>query len=77
MLCAKNLIKPGVAPGFLKLILCRSSVCIFVCVSAQGRSKQSGWSGFGRTTIAQGKNKVSFYKKQVIIKSTRVIFEVV
>ena len=24
-------VKPGV-PGFLKLILCRSSVCVFVCV---------------------------------------------
>ena len=40
----------------------------------QGRIKQSGWSGFGRTTISQGKNKVPFYKKQVINKSTRVIF---
>ena len=44
---------------------------------AQGRSKQSGWSGFGRTTISQGKNKVPFYKKQVIKKSTRVIFGLV
>ena len=43
----------------------------------QGRSKRSGWSGFGRTTISQGKNKVSFYKKQVINKSTRVIFGLV
>ena len=40
----------------------------------QGRSKRSGWSGFGRTIISQGKNKVPFYKKQVINKSTRVIF---
>ena len=31
---------------------------------AQGRSRRSGWSGFGRTTISQGKNKVPFYKKQ-------------
>ena len=28
-------------------------------------------------TISQGKNKVPFYKKQVINKSTRVIFELV
>ena len=34
----------------------------------------SGWSGFGQTTISQGKNKIPFYKKQVINKSTRVIF---
>ena len=40
----------------------------------QGRRKQSGWSGFGWTTISQGKNKIRFYKKQVINKSTRVIF---
>ena len=43
----------------------------------QGRSKRSGWSGFGRTTISQGKNKVPFYKKQVINKGTRVIFGLV
>ena len=45
----------------------------------QGRSKRSGWSGFGRTTIyiSQGKNKIPFYKKQVIDKSTRVIFGLV
>ena len=44
---------------------------------SQGRSKRSGWSGFGRITISQGKNKVPFYKKQVINKSTRVIFGLV
>ena len=43
----------------------------------QGRSKRSGWSGFGWTTISQGKSKVPFYKKQVINKSTRVIFGLV
>ena len=43
----------------------------------QGCSKRSGWSGVGRTTISQGKNKVPFYKKQVINKSTRMIFELV
>ena len=48
-----------------------------VYTKEQGRSKWSGWSGFGRTTISQGKNKVPFYKKQVINKSTRVIFELV
>ena len=41
----------------------------------QGRSKWSGWSGFGRTTISQGKNKVPFYKKQILNKSTRVILD--
>ena len=40
----------------------------------EGRSRRSGWSGFGRTTISQGKNKVPFYKKQTINKSSRVIF---
>ena len=34
----------------------------------RGCSKCSGWSGFGRTTISQGKNKIPFYKKQVINK---------
>ena len=38
---------------------------------------QSGWSGFGQTTISQGKNKIPFYKKQVINKSARVIFGLV
>ena len=33
-------------------------------------ARQSGWSGFGWTTISQGKNKIPFYKKQVINKST-------
>ena len=47
---------------------------VYVC---QGRSKRSSWSGFGQTTISQGKNKVPFYKKQVINKSTRVIFGLV
>ena len=47
------------------------------CTYLQGRSKRSGWSGFGRITIFQGKNKVPFYKKQVINKSIRVIFELV
>ena len=45
--------------------------------NTQGRSKRSGWSGFGQTTISQGKNKVPFYKKQIINKSTRVIFGLV
>ena len=45
--------------------------------SIQGRSRQSGWSGFGRTTIFQGKNKVPFYKRQVINKSSRVFFRLV
>ena len=43
----------------------------------QGRSRQSGWSGFGRTTISQGKNKTPLHKKQVIGKSTGVIFGLV
>ena len=41
----------------------------------QGHSKQYGWSGFGWTTISQGKNEVSFYKKKVINKTTRVILD--
>ena len=36
----------------------------------QGRSKQSSWSGFHRTTTSQGNNKIPFTKKQVINKST-------
>ena len=40
-------------------------------------ARQSGWSGFGWTTISQGKNKIPFYKKQVINKSTSVIFGLV
>ena len=55
--------------SFLKLLLFVKAV--------QGRSRRSGWSGFGRTTISQGKNKVPFYKKQVINKSSRVIFGLV
>ena len=38
------------------------------------QGKQPGWSGFGWTTISQGKNKIPFYKKEVINKSIRVIF---
>ena len=40
----------------------------------QGCSKWSGWSGFDQTIIPQVKNKIPFYKKQVINKSTRAIF---
>ena len=36
----------------------------------QGRSRRSGWSGFGWTTISQGKSKIPFKRKQVINKST-------
>ena len=43
----------------------------------QGRSKQSSWSSFGQTTISQGKSNIPFYKKQVINKSTMVIFGLV
>ena len=40
----------------------------------QGQSKQSSWSGFGRTTISQDKlTKFHFTKGKVINKSTRVI----
>ena len=42
-----------------------------VVTSSQGRSRWSGWSGFDRTTISQGKNKFHFYRKQVIDKRTR------
>ena len=44
---------------------------------SQGCSRWSGWSGFSQTTISQGKNKIPFYKKKVINKSTRVIFGLV
>ena len=37
----------------------------------QGCTRWYGWSGFGRTTISQGKNLTPFYKMQVIYKSTR------
>ena len=40
----------------------------------QGKWKQSGCSGFGWTTISQGKNKIPFYKNQVKNKSGSVIF---
>ena len=40
---------------------------VYLCVH-QCLSRRSGWSGFGRTTISQGKNKILFYKKQVINK---------
>ena len=40
----------------------------------QGRSNKSGLSGHGQTTFSQGKNKIPFYKKQVINKGARVIF---
>ena len=43
----------------------------------QGRSRWSGWSGCGQSTISQGKNKITFYRKQVINKSTRAIFGLV
>ena len=38
------------------------SCCGSIMLNAfsQGRSKQSGWSGFGRTTISQGKTKFHF-----------------
>ena len=43
----------------------------------QGHSRRSGWSGFSRTTISLGKNKISFYRKQVTNKCTRVVFGLV
>ena len=46
-------------------------------IPTQGRSRRSGWSGFGQTTIFQGKNEIPFFRKQVINKSTRVIFGLV
>ena len=41
----------------------------------QGHSKQSSWSCFGWTTISQGKNKILFYKEEVINKSARVYLD--
>ena len=50
-------------------------ICLQLLEDRQGRSRWSGWSGFGRTTFSQGKIKIPFYKKQLRInKSTRVIF---
>ena len=46
----------------------------FFVAHYQGRSRRSGWSGFGWTIISQDKNKVPFYRKQVINKSAKVIF---
>ena len=43
----------------------------------QGCRNQFGWSGFGRTIVSQGKNKIPFHKKQVINKSAKVIFGLV
>ena len=37
-------------------------------------SRQSGWLGFGQTTISQGKTKLHLTKKQEINKSTKVNF---
>ena len=40
-----------------------NNMCNHSCNYNQGCSKQSGWSGFGRTTIStisQGKNKIPF-----------------
>ena len=45
------------------------------CWDKQDHSRQSGWSGFGRTTIFQDNNKIPFHRKQVINKSTRVILD--
>ena len=47
----------------------------FFVAHYQGHSRQSGWPGFGRTTISQDKNKIPFYRKQVINKSARVILD--
>ena len=43
-------------------------------VTDQGRGRWSGWSGFGWTTISRDKNKIPFYKKEVINKSIMAIF---
>ena len=47
----------------IKFLLILVEITMVLCDCDQGRSKRSGWSGFGRTTISQGKNKVPFYKK--------------
>ena len=47
-----------------------TNICLQSAYHGQGHSKQSGWSGFDQITIFQGKNKIPFYKKQVINKST-------
>ena len=63
---------PGISDH--EVILFDITIQSSIIPESQSRSRRSGWSGFGRTTISQGKNKITFYKKQVINKSTRVIF---
>ena len=60
---------------FVFLILLHINESLLVIRSLQGHSKQSDWSSFGWTIISQSKNKILFYKKQVINKSTRVILD--
>ena len=48
-----------------------------MCIVHQGCSRWSDWLGFGWTTISQGRNKILFYRKQVVIKSTGGIFGLV
>ena len=52
----------------LEIILLDDTVCITYYFQGHIRSRWSGWSGFGRTTFSQGKNKVAFYREQVINK---------
>ena len=40
-----------------------TQVTCFTSPAQQGRSRQSGWSGFGRTTISQGKKQNSILQK--------------
>ena len=49
-------------------------LCILYACTYQGHSYQSGLSGHGWTTFSQDKNKISFYRKQVINKGAMVIF---
>ena len=59
------------------MLLCKFLIMYIAVTYIKSRSKRSGWSGFGRTTISEGKTKTPFYKKQVINKSTGVIFGLV
>ena len=39
------------------------SVALGIVKAWHRRRSRSGWSGFGRTTFIQGKNKISFLQK--------------
>ena len=59
-------------------VSCHHLHALFAPTSSHGRSKQSGCSGHSLAgPLFLGKNKIPFYKKQVINKSTSVVFGLV